>query len=421
MCHNTTVKRISLAGGLLVALAWTAGCRSKAPEPYAVFFSTTPAYSPAAKSSNAYDDYLILGAEAATTLTEPQTSSNSPGFRDTMRKKAEPLLLRLEAATRKPCKFEFRAATPMTPMPARGGWAKLGRALAWSVAAAVKDADWPQAARWTRVGLTFGYDLTGGSSLDGATGLAIADGVRTEIVKGVGAMPADQLEAVSKSAREALLRMPSAEETVKADFDNELAALEALQGAYRKRKENGLATISDQVYKDGREAVAYLTKMSEDERPRYFQALHDELAQNMVYRRTVLLKSDAATLGDSIKARKDELGKVKYRPWKQLVPHYFAGVEEYLPQRNLSLARTRILVLTCLAQAEVKLTGKAPDLYKQIAGDVTVDPYSGRPFGYAHAGTDFNVYSVGDDGRDDGGDSDNAGLHPDIRLGPMAG
>ena len=306
-------------------------------------------------------------------------------------------------------------------MPARAGWAKLGRALAWTVADAVKAGDWERAARWTKVGLVFGYDLTGGSSLDAATGLAVADGVRTELAKGVPAMSAPALESVSKSAREALLRLPSVENTVKADYDNELAALESLQTAYRNRKSSGLDKVSDQVYKDGKDAVAYLNRMGEDERPKYFEGLHNEIVQTMAFRRTTLLKTDGAHLGEALKGRNDDLAKVNYRPWRQLLPHYFGSFEVYLPQRELSIARTRILVLTCLAQAEVKSKGKAPELYHQIAGDVTIDPYSGRPFGYAHAGTDFNVYSVGVDGRDDGGDSDNSGMRPDLRLSGMSG
>ncbi|MEF8761844.1 hypothetical protein, partial [Stenotrophomonas sp. A3_2] len=102
-------------------------------------------------------------------------------------------------------------------------------------------------------------------SLDAATGLSIADGVRASLAKNLGSLSAADLDAVSKSARDALLRMPSAEDTVKADYDNELAAIEALQDAYRNRKEKGLDVVASQVYKDGATSVAYLSKMSEDE------------------------------------------------------------------------------------------------------------------------------------------------------------
>ena len=180
------VKRISLAGTLALSVLLAAGCRPKQEIPYATYFTEAPPYVPAVGSKNAYDDYITLGVEAMKTLEEPQTATYSPGFREVMRGRALPLLKRLDAASRKPCTFEFRATRLMNVAGPGAGWAKLARALAWTVQDAVEKQQWDEAVRWTHVGLTVGYDLNGGGALDGSTGLTMADGVRDAIAKGLG-------------------------------------------------------------------------------------------------------------------------------------------------------------------------------------------------------------------------------------------
>ena len=408
------MKRISLAGILALSLLLAAGCRPKPEVPYATYLKDAPAYMPAPGSKNAYDDYVSLGLEAAKTLEEPQTSTFSPGVREVMRNRSLPLLKKLEAASQKPCTFEFRASRPLnTPGPGTG-WAKLARALAWTVDGAVAAENWPEAVRWTRVGMTVGFDLNGGGVVDGASGLAMADGVRNAVARGLPKMPADQLEKLSKAVREALLRFPAADVTLVNEHQNELAAIQTLQDAYRSRKAKGLDAISATVYKDAKDSIAYLQAMSEDERPKYFVGLANEVDEGFVLLRASL-KMLPKEKQERAQAREADLGKVNYRPWKKLMPHFFEASKPYLDQRTLSLTRSRILVLSALAQGGVKTSGAAPDVLKLIAGDVTIDPYSGRALGYAKAGPDFNVYSVGADGRDDGGDTED-GLHPDIRL-----
>jgi hypothetical protein len=51
-------------------------------------------------------------------------------------------------------------------------------------------------------------------------------------------------------------------------------------------------------------------------------------------------------------------------------------------------------------------TGALPDSLETLAGDFTIDPFSGRPFVYRRTDDGFTLYSVGVDRQDDGGRHD---------------
>lgn len=375
--------------------------------PYATFFKESPAYAPASGSTNAYDDYLLIGAEAAKVLVEPQTATFSPGYREITCKRAAPLLAKLDAATRKQCTVQFRARQLASTGDAGGGWSRLGRALAWTISAAAADQDWKSVVRWTRVGLAFGMDLNGGGASEGSVGLVVADQVRDAAAKSLPLVPATELDQLARDGRAALLRLPTVEQTLANERQSELAAIQALQDAYRDRKSGSLDQVGKQVYRDAREAVSYLRSMSEAERPRYFEGLSQEVE---ALHKQALFADQPAPVGEPVAS------KQAYRPWKRLIPHLFGSARPYLQMRTLTLARTRMFVLSAMAHSGVRKHGAAPDVLEQLAGDVTIDPYSGRRFGFAKAGPDFNVFSVGADGRDDAGETDNRGLSPDVRL-----
>jgi len=51
------------------------------------------------------------------------------------------------------------------------------------------------------------------------------------------------------------------------------------------------------------------------------------------------------------------------------------------------------------------------DMMQSVIACVQEDPFSGKPFCYRMEGQGFTLYSVGEDGRDDGG-------KPSVKRGP---
>jgi hypothetical protein len=94
----------------------------------------------------------------------------------------------------------------------------------------------------------------------------------------------------------------------------------------------------------------------------------------------------------------------KDRPWRIFAKNFFSAGESLLAVRDESVARTRLMILEARILAMVKSGQSAPEDLSRFDKDLTTDPYTGQEFVYHSAGTEFTLYSVGEDLKDDGGD-----------------
>ncbi|MBI3721527.1 MAG: hypothetical protein HY248_03155, partial [Fimbriimonas ginsengisoli] len=104
------------------------------------------------------------------------------------------------------------------------------------------------------------------------------------------------------------------------------------------------------------------------------------------------------------------------QPWRKFAKQLFGTGRPLLAVNDATLARSRLLILTCRALAQVKRTGAAPRDLSEIPTRLRQDPYTGRPFAYRADGPDFVLYSVGADFKDDGGETDESFTAPDLAL-----
>lgn len=81
-----------------------------------------------------------------------------------------------------------------------------------------------------------------------------------------------------------------------------------------------------------------------------------------------------------------------------------------MPMRDEALARTRLFIEGLRISAELKERGEV----SPKRASLPIDPYSGQPLIYRGSGTTFQLYSVGENGQDDGGRSDVSLRSPDI-------
>jgi hypothetical protein len=104
------------------------------------------------------------------------------------------------------------------------------------------------------------------------------------------------------------------------------------------------------------------------------------------------------------------------QPWHSLARHFVLAGGAMLTAGDLTLTRTRLLALSCDLFAISKTSGAVPpDLHVFPLG-LNKDPYTGQPFHYVPEGLDFILYSAGSDGVDNGGDTDDTGTQPDLKL-----
>ena len=353
---------------------------------------------------NAFDAYVRLAEQAVSATSVPFDQRDTPGARRRALAELRPLLEQLATATALPCTFRYSPSPLFEPQPHHEGWLVLGRAVVWRAEAAASDQDWPEAVRWTVVATTFGVDLGGGATADASLGYGIMAGARAAIGPHLPTMPLEAVEGLADGLARALNRLPDAEQTIENEGAAMLARVKALQDAHRERRLEQYATG---FHQRSRRAVEGLQELEGAERRAFFRSLLDEQA------------SVLGQLRDRSGMPASERSPVEYGllgDLRVLASQFFKTGEPWMSMMDLSIARTRLLMVTASLYAEIAVSGAAPPNLGGIKSTFCIDPYTNREFGYLPRGRGFVVYSYGADGKDDRGDTDGERTSPDVLL-----
>ncbi|MBS1723365.1 MAG: hypothetical protein JSS66_10475 [Armatimonadetes bacterium] len=390
----------------LLVLALSAGCSKGPPAPYPVLAEPDPAYRPPNGSTNAFDKYVALAQRA---LDKCPDEAERVTFSDAMAKqtlaKIGALLPTLAASTRFPCDYHYAVTDPFAPEAPTKGWRLLGRGLSWKIEDAIQHADWPAVVDWTLVATKFGLDLLQGDAQTASLGLAVCDDARKAIAPALEKIPAGQLLRLEQGLRTRLSKFPGLKAMVRNEGHRMLLGAQFVQDCRRDAKYEDLQSA---LGKDSRPAVTYLRDLSEKERPSFFECFVQEL------------KDFAGHWEAEVDKPRPERAVWKpateNRPWKRFAKAFSGGLEPVLLACDTTLAKTRILALTARAEAGTRVSGAAPQGIQGLPESMTLDPFSGKSLFYFATGPDYRVYSVGLDGVDNGGNSDEAGETPDVVL-----
>jgi hypothetical protein len=370
-------------------------------------------YVPSEGSSNAYDAYALVGRNVEEAV--PPDMLNRVFFDPVLEKQAlekvENPLEGLLAATRKKCEFRSTPVPVFQAPPYQRGWRLLGRALKWKIDRACAIGAYDQAIHYVVAATKFGFDLTGGSATDASLGFEIADECRRAIAPYLAKFGTGQLSVLSEGLTNALKGKPSLKVTIANEHTRMLQGVQYIQDAYAK---DDFGDLIKRMKEDVRDGVAYLkgevkgadAKM----RPAYFDGFAREADEQ-----TRWLNSVADLPATQRKTEPPPRLAVK-RPWKSFAKQFFTAAEPLLKIQDSTVARTRLAILTCEILKQVKTTQAGPKDLSGFDKDLTLDPYTGRKFAYRVSGPVFEVYSLGTDGIDNAGDTDETFFAPDLRL-----
>lgn len=393
--------------GFAVLLAWmAAGCGTSSPPPYPQW--STPPSSEA--PSGRFAEYVRAAAEAESAAGSLGNRVNfTPGMKRDLQSRLAPAMARLSKATGDGS-FGFVARGPFDPAPNQKGWWLLGQAFAWRIEAAVVREDYDRALQDTLGATRFGFSLLAGSATDAGLGLTIVDRCRRALAPALPRMGAAQLQALASGLSTILERRPSLAATVANERLNMLADVQTVQNLYR---DQDLKSLTKALGPDVSDAITYLEQLRPKDarkRPAYFEGFAAEAEQVSAWY-TKLAPLDAAS--------RKEQGEIRFsepRPWKRFARHFFGALAPLFSMRDATLARSRMLVLEALILKAVKVTGSAPKDLSGFSEAVTQDPYSGRALAYRAEGADYRLYSVGEDLKDDGGETNDTFSSPDLKL-----
>jgi hypothetical protein len=407
-------RMLRLTFGLLALVA--TGCGSRRPVPYHAWVARPTPYQPVASSGNAFDGYAsaALIVEAAPDAHLDRVSF-FPMQRQAAENSAKDAFSLVVSSTAKSCDFIFTPHSPFQPTPYDGGWRLLGRIFAWKVADACKAGDFNGAISLAATGTKFGFDLTGGGALDASLGCTIVDDIRRAIAPYLNDMGAGQLETLGNGIQEALSRLSPLKRTLDNEHENMLQAVQALQDAFIQNQVPALVT---QLGPSARDAGDYLESLQgkDAKRALYFEGFANE-SDDITKR---LISESAMSARDRVPVEKAAVAALKAhekeRVWRRFAQHFFGSSAPLLPMEDATVARTRLLILTTGILVDRKVLNAYPSDLSKFAGPITVDPYSGRPFIYHTDSDEYDLYSVGPNLVDDGGDTDSTYTRPDLKL-----
>jgi hypothetical protein len=395
---------------LLPAVLLLVGCGKSVPPAYPVWFEAIANDEPKEKSANAYDGYALAARQAEAAAPEDLNRvSFTAGQRHKLLVSLAGPLKTLTGAAAKPCTLPPRAFRPDQAPTYQRGWRMLGRALAWIVERDLLDQKPEEAISTALVGIKFGFDLTGGSASDAALGYTVVDEVRGALAPALSTMSPVDLTRVINGVSTILRARPGLDKTMANEKQAMLAAVQFIQDSYRK---DDFQFLKSELGPDAREPVRYLEELHDrdgEPRAKFFREFASEINDeiNMLSQRATQPAAARAPI---------PLPPAEGRPWKRLSRHFFRSARPLLDLDDRTVARTRMLILNALILRTIREAGSAPKSLSSFPKDLTTDPYSGRPFRYTAVGLEFKLYSIGSDLRDDGGESDELGLAPDLVL-----
>lgn len=384
-----------------------AGCHTGGPADYPVWAPEPKPYAPNGTSQNAFDAYALAAEDA-----EAKGGSNLgrvsffPGQKKVAADAIQDAVKKVVSATKLRCEFEFVPHRPFERVKYQRGWRLIGRAILWRVEDGCADADYDKAISAAVAGTRFGFGLTGGGATDASLGLAVADDVRKAIAPHMAKMSPTQLDRLATGMKAALEAKPSISTAIENEKANAKQFIQVLQDSM---KDGNLKGFQDNLGPDSYDALQYLAEIAGDSRKRgaYFESLAK--ASDTEFGSLANDSDQPATKRAKPNTKLDE-------PWKKLAKHVYGAARPLLEINDATVARTRLLILS----AEIDRLGLRNRAYPaSLAGftkELTIDPYSGAPFPYHADQAEYSLYSVGPNGRDDGGDTNSTFTEPDLRL-----
>lgn len=393
-----------------LALGGLAGCRS-APVPELPTYGPVEArYAPATGTDNAFDGYA-LAALAVEGLAGRDLSrvSFTPEQRLSEQKRCEPYVRQIARAATRSCRFEFTPRGTFDPVPYARGWRLLGDCLCWDLQQAVVANSLDRAVSDAILATRFGFDLTGGGAVEATVGLHIVDDARRALLPALDRLSAKQLRTLESGLKGALERRPPISQAI----DNERADThQAIQDLQDHARGGTLASFETAFGPDVREPIEYLQNLGPDDpkRAEFFKTLAEY---------TDALDAYAARIAGLPAVVREKVAAPPLpsnRAWRRLAKYVALAPLPLLRIDDVTLARTRLFVIVAELERRRKLGMPLPASLGGFSKPLSIDPYTGAPFIYRTDGEDFKVYSVGQDGLDNAGQTDAAFLEPDLTL-----
>lgn len=389
---------------LLIALtALLFGCRSDSNPQFPQILEEFRTADP-----NPGFDLYVLAAQQTLEGAEKQINrvTWTPGQRVAGIKGTQKAVSTLRKAHLSQVEFVFSPHSIVSPPIERRGWWFLGKTLQWRIEDALKQKNGRLAVGHFSTALRFGLDLTGGDVTDAGLGLTIAvEGTRA-LWPSFFELPAEDLARIFNVVRKHLENAPGIHNTLRNENATILRGIQFVLDCYTEKDLKKIVQIFGESVEPTVRYLQNLFQQSPNEQSAFFKGFVKE-----AHDQTKSLNAIAARPMEEWREIETPSGT---RPWKRIAMHLLTPAKLYLENYRRSQTLLRLLAVDAALMARFKRTRSVPPDLSDLPSWIRTDPYSGKDFIYIPASGDYKVYSVGQDGIDNGGDPAIAGPNADI-------
>jgi hypothetical protein len=403
--------RLFLVAG--VAPTWY-GCGRSISLPYANFAQGAAPESNAPAKENAFGDYLAAAHELELKLKGHENlfhkSSFTPNEQTIIEDASADPLKEIKAGLQKRCQIPYAPPGSKEATEGRSAMHLLSKVLVWRVQKDCEAESYESAIQTAVLASKFGFDLADGLPNDASLGLLTVDAARQAIAPSLNEMSTVQLELLAKTMKTVFLNRPNMDACYQNIQKDSLVEVQNIQDAYRYERYDQLSARLGSAAREIIPTLKELHRQPEERRAAFF----DGFAQQA--RDEADLVKQQSSLPVSERIAPPAPAPNAERPWKKIARRVLGIGKPLLAMSDATEARTELLVLEAEIIRSRKAVGKTPDDLSQFSIKLSTDPYSGQPFIYRTDGSNYKLYSVGEDLIDNDGDTDETFSTPDLKL-----
>lgn len=394
---------------VLTSITAPIGCRAPAPPPFPDHLAgyETEAANPGFGLMREAGERAFRDAGALLYRTHW-----TPGLRAQAIAKAQPALAILRRAHRDTYEFVYSPQPPLSENPARSGWRFLGTTLVWSAQNAIEAGDAQRAVTEMLTLFRLSWDLLGGDALDANLGYTFIRNIQKTLWEPLARLSPEHLMRLSEGIEQVLERAPSVHQTLRHEEATMLSAVQLIQDAFL---DGGLDEIASTLQADTAPAFDYLKALRDkpqEEQVEYFRRFAQEARDRI--RTLHAIASEDASQWRAPEAPSGE------RPWRRLAAQFFDASDRILYQYLYSLTVTRLIAVDARLLSRLKSGERLPASLDDLPQALRTDPYSGTDFLYHNLAVGYDLYSVGENRKDDRGLQAPGGELVDIAAPPRS-
>lgn len=394
------------------------GCSQTPPPAFPEWVAKVPEFAPTESSSNAFDGYVLAAREAEHAAGDlaKMVSFDGRRKRELIEKLRKSLGLVRRAAS-KSCNYRFVPRPPFDLDPNYRGWRLIRLSLIWQIESAARRGDLDTVVSLTVLATKVGFDLMGGGARDADLGLQFVDDARRAVLPVLSDLQSNQLATLTNGLKRGLAAEPEFGQIVDNEKQSMLFAVSTVQQCYREEQ---FSLLEKKLGGEVRDAISYLKQLKPNDRskrPLYFEGFAREAGQFADWYKQ--LSALPASRRPKIDDKERGLKLAPERPWRRFSKQFFTALDPIQSKLDVSIARTRLMILTSEILRQIKVARRAPKTLGGFSRELTLDTFTGQPFVYQATGTEFKLYGMGENYQDDLGNSDSIGMAPDLILEPV--